>query len=88
MFSDFCFLLCFQYNNHLKFHNYTKYLGGIQPEKKNNAKEWNFAGKFVPESAVLEMKSNFKLPDDNDPLFDSIEYVELPKRDVQTLVER
>lgn len=34
------------------------------------------------------MKSNFKLPDDNDPLFDSIEYVELQKRDVQALVER
>lgn len=45
-------------------------------------------GKFVPESAVLEMKSNFKLPDDNDPLYDSIEYVELQKRDVQALVER
>lgn len=48
----------------------------------------NFAGKFVPESAVMEMKSNFKLPEDNDPLFDSIEYVELQKRDVQALIER
>lgn len=47
-----------------------------------------FAGKFVPESAVMEMKSNFKLPEDNDPLFDSIEYVELQKRDVQALIER
>lgn len=48
----------------------------------------NFAGKFVPESAIMEMKSNFKLPEDNDPLFDSIEYVELQKRDVQALIER
>lgn len=48
----------------------------------------NFAGKFVPESAVMEMKSNFKLPEDNDPLFDSIEYVELQKRDVQAVIER
>lgn len=47
-----------------------------------------FAGKFVPESAIMEMKSNFKLPEDNDPLFDSIEYVELQKRDVQALIER
>lgn len=47
-----------------------------------------FAGKFVPESAVMEMKSNFKLPEDNDPLFDSIEYVELQKRDVQAVIER
>lgn len=48
----------------------------------------NFAGKFVPESAIMEMKSNFKLPEDNDPLFDSIEYVELQKRDVQAVIER
>lgn len=47
-----------------------------------------FAGKFVPESAIMEMKSNFKLPEDNDPLFDSIEYVELQKRDVQAVIER
>ncbi|KAK3091275.1 hypothetical protein FSP39_018519 [Pinctada imbricata] len=45
-------------------------------------------GKYVPESAVIEMKANFKLPEDNDPLFDSIEYVELGKRDVQVLLDR
>ena len=46
------------------------------------------SGKYVPESAVLEMKANFKLPEDNDPLFDSIEYVELQKREIQALLER
>ncbi|VDI10442.1 heterogeneous nuclear ribonucleoprotein U-like protein 1 [Mytilus galloprovincialis] len=45
-------------------------------------------GKFVPESAIVEMKANFKLPDVNDHLFDKIDYVELPREASVKLVER
>ena len=46
------------------------------------------SGKVVPESAVLEMKSNFSLPEDRDNLFDRIDYVELPKDVVLQLVRQ
>ena len=42
----------------------------------------------MPESAVAEMKANFKLPDVNDHLFDKIDYVELARENCVKLVER
>ncbi|CAE1294447.1 HNRNPUL1 [Acanthosepion pharaonis] len=45
-------------------------------------------GKVVPEEAVLEMKANFSLPDESSKLFDSIEYIELPKEKALKLVEQ
>ncbi|KAM8952272.1 heterogeneous nuclear ribonucleoprotein U-like protein 1 [Pelodytes ibericus] len=44
-------------------------------------------GKDVPDSAVLEMKANFTLPEDGDFLSEVI-YVELQKEDAQQLVRR
>ncbi|KAH9513107.1 Heteroproteinous nuclear ribonucleoprotein U-like protein 1, partial [Bulinus truncatus] len=45
-------------------------------------------GKVVPESAVLEMKANFSLPEDRDNLFDRIDFIELQKEVVQQLVRQ
>lgn len=45
-------------------------------------------GKVVPESAVLEMKANFSLPEERDNLFDRIDFIELPKEKVVPLVEQ
>uniref|UniRef100_A0A0A9XC80 Heterogeneous nuclear ribonucleoprotein U-like protein 1 n=1 Tax=Lygus hesperus TaxID=30085 RepID=A0A0A9XC80_LYGHE len=42
--------------------------------------------KDVPESAVLEMKANFTLPDKN--LFDEVNYVELQEEEAQALVQK
>jgi hypothetical protein len=42
---------------------------------------------MVPETAVLEMKANYVLPEDRDGLFDRIDYIELPKEKVMSLVE-
>jgi len=46
-----------------------------------------FIGKYVPESAVLEMKANFKLPLENDDMFDRIDYMELQREKCVSLVE-
>ena len=45
------------------------------------------AGKFVPESAVLEMKANFVLPEKSENLFDRIDFIELPQEQVAPLVQ-
>ncbi|XP_071106702.1 hornerin-like [Haliotis cracherodii] len=45
-------------------------------------------GKIVPEEAVLEMKANFTLPEDRDNLFDRIDFVELNKDQIVTLVQQ
>ena len=44
-------------------------------------------GKFVPEDAVNEMKSNFTLPSDGDEYVDEIRWVELERKDCLPLVE-
>ena len=45
------------------------------------------AGKFVPESAVREMKANFSLPSDTDQFVDRIIWVELGREKTQALVD-
>ena len=42
----------------------------------------------MPESAVLEMKANFILPEERDNLFDRIDFIELPREKVVPLVEQ
>lgn len=37
---------------------------------------------------MLEMKGNFKLPAENDDLFDRIDFIELPRDKCQVLVDR
>ncbi|GFO00979.1 heterogeneous nuclear ribonucleoprotein u, partial [Plakobranchus ocellatus] len=64
----------------------------IQPDdpelERRSKKRTQEDGKVVPESAVLEMKSNFSLPEDRDNLFDRIDFVELPKDVVLQLVRQ
>ena len=43
-------------------------------------------GKQVSESSILDMKANFSLPEERDNLFDRIDFVELQKEAVVTLV--
>jgi hypothetical protein len=45
-----------------------------------------FAGKFVPDTAVLEMKSNFTLPSESDEFVDEIVWVELDRNEAEPLV--
>ena len=44
------------------------------------------AGKFVPETAVLEMKANFTLPSDSDEFVDEILWCELDRHEAEPLV--
>lgn len=44
-------------------------------------------GKFVPEAAVLEMKTNYSLPSESDQFVDEVIWIELPKARAQQLVE-
>ncbi|CAL1526307.1 unnamed protein product [Lymnaea stagnalis] len=64
----------------------------IQPAdlelERRSKKRTQEDGKVVPESAVLEMKANFSLPEDRDNLFDRIDFIELPKDVVQQLVRQ
>lgn len=45
-------------------------------------------GKNVPAGAVLEMKANFKLPDQTEDFFDEVRYVELSKSESEKLVQQ
>ena len=45
--------------------------------KRRSDKRTREDGKDVPESAVMEMKANFKLPDHTEDFFDEVRYVEL-----------
>ena len=45
------------------------------------------SGKYVPESAVLEMKANYSLPSESDPHVDEIRWIELGREEAQKLVE-
>ena len=40
----------------------------------------------MSESSILDMKANFSLPEERDNLFDRIDFVELQKEAVVTLV--
>lgn len=42
----------------------------------------------MPESAVLEMKANYCLPDEREGLFDRIDYIELPREKLVPLIEQ
>lgn len=44
-------------------------------------------GKEIPDSAVLEMKANFQLPEEG-VLFDKVEFIELQRDEAQPLVEK
>ena len=43
-------------------------------------------GKNVPLAAMLDMKANFTLPQENEGLFDSITFLELQREAAQRLV--
>ena len=45
-------------------------------------------GKEVPESAVLQMKANFVLPDEHESYVDNITWIELTKSQAQPLINR
>ena len=45
-------------------------------------------GKEVPESAVLEMKGNFQLPQESDPWVDNIMWLELSRDQAQPLIQQ
>lgn len=55
--------------------------------KKRTEKREKEEGKDVPDKAVLEMKANYKLPEEGD-LFDSVEFIELKREESQKLVEQ
>ncbi|XP_045583162.2 heterogeneous nuclear ribonucleoprotein U-like protein 1 isoform X2 [Procambarus clarkii] len=55
--------------------------------KKRTEKRESEEGKDVPDKAVLEMKANFKLPEEGG-LFDSVEFIELQRDESQKLVEQ
>lgn len=44
-------------------------------------------GKEIPDSAVLEMKANFKLPEEND-IFDDVVFTELQRDEAEKLVKK
>ncbi|XP_018015790.1 heterogeneous nuclear ribonucleoprotein U-like protein 1 isoform X2 [Hyalella azteca] len=54
--------------------------------KQRTLKREKEEGKDVPDSAVLEMKANFKLPEVGE-FFDSVEFVELSGDEAQALIE-
>ena len=43
-------------------------------------------GKFVPDSAVLEMKANYTIPSETDDFVDDIIWVELDRESARPLV--
>ncbi|XP_068210921.1 heterogeneous nuclear ribonucleoprotein U-like protein 1 [Palaemon carinicauda] len=53
--------------------------------KKRTEKREKEEGKDVPDKAVLEMKANFKLPEEGE-LFDAVEFVELQREEAGKLV--
>ncbi|KAF2356981.1 SAP domain [Trinorchestia longiramus] len=54
--------------------------------KQRTLKREKEEGKDVPDSAVLEMKANFKLPEVGD-FFDSVEFIEMSCEESQRLIE-
>ncbi|CAB0004515.1 unnamed protein product [Nesidiocoris tenuis] len=54
--------------------------------KSRTEKQANEEKKDVPESAVLEMKANFTLPDKD--VFDEVIYVELQEEEAQALIQK
>ncbi|KAK7068033.1 hypothetical protein SK128_019253 [Halocaridina rubra] len=55
--------------------------------KKRTEKREKEEGKDVPDKAVLEMKANFKLPEEGE-LFDVVDFVELQRDEATKLVEQ
>lgn len=55
--------------------------------KKRTEKREKEEGKDVPDKAVLEMKANFKLPDEGE-LFDAVEFMELQREEASKLVSQ
>lgn len=55
--------------------------------KKRTEKREKEEGKDVPDKAVLEMKANYKLPEEGE-LFDSVEFIELQRDESLKLVEQ
>ncbi|CAG5120581.1 unnamed protein product [Candidula unifasciata] len=72
------------------FAGFYKIAAVIQPDdpelERRSYKRTHVDGKVVPESAVLEMKANYSIPEDRDNLFDRIDFVELKRDTVQQLV--
>ncbi|XP_076359610.1 uncharacterized protein LOC143252002 isoform X2 [Tachypleus tridentatus] len=55
--------------------------------KRRREKQEKKEGKDVPDSAVLEMKANFELPNVG-PLFDEVIFTELPREEAEKLVRK
>nr|KAG5714719.1 hypothetical protein BaRGS_000207 [Batillaria attramentaria] len=74
------------------FNGFYKVAAVVQPEdiemQRRSHKRTVEDGKMVPESAVLEMKANFTIPEERENLFDRIDFVELPRDKVITLVDQ
>nr|XP_018903360.1 PREDICTED: heterogeneous nuclear ribonucleoprotein U-like protein 1 [Bemisia tabaci] len=54
--------------------------------KKRCEKRDKEEGKDIPDSAVLDMKANFRLPEEGE-IFDEVEFIELQREEAQKLVE-
>ena len=70
------------YDRHLLFYCSYKVIAAVlvptdSEMKRRSDKRTREDGKDVPESAVMEMKANFKLPDHTEDFVDEVRYVEL-----------
>ncbi|BFZ03494.1 hypothetical protein BsWGS_06533 [Bradybaena similaris] len=73
------------------FQGFFRIAAVIQPDdpelERRSWQRTHVDGKFVPESAVLEMKANYSIPEERDNLFDRIDFVELKREDVTRLIK-
>ncbi|XP_066970819.1 heterogeneous nuclear ribonucleoprotein U-like protein 1 isoform X2 [Macrobrachium rosenbergii] len=56
--------------------------------QRRTEKQIRQEGKNVPDSAVLEMKANFTIPEVDDEIFDAVDFVELNAEEAGKLVEQ
>ncbi|XP_064089121.1 heterogeneous nuclear ribonucleoprotein U-like protein 1 [Macrobrachium nipponense] len=56
--------------------------------QRRTEKQIRQEGKNVPDSAVLEMKANFTIPEVDDEIFDAVDFVELNAEEAAKLVEQ
>ena len=54
----------------------------------NNKRILTYSGKEVPASAVLEMKANFKLPEEGDPWVDELIWIEMKRDQATPLIDK
>ncbi|XP_068210926.1 heterogeneous nuclear ribonucleoprotein U-like protein 1 isoform X1 [Palaemon carinicauda] len=56
--------------------------------QRRTEKQISKEGKNVPDSAILEMKANFTLPEVDEEIFDAVDFVELDREEATKLVEQ